>query len=125
MHDEKEKVRITKNPTILVLKWIWGVLGCWLLLIPTIQAIAATVKYKTTEYAVTNKNAMEKYGWLSTHTDSMPLNKIENITVTIPFFGKIFNYGNVRIQGANHNDINFTHVKQAEAVKRAIMQLIG
>ena len=53
-----------KNPIFLVFRWIWGILGCWLLLIPTIQAIRATVDYKTREYLVTNERVLEKYGWI-------------------------------------------------------------
>ena len=84
------KIRPQKNAMFLVLKWIWGILGCWLLFIPTIKAIAATVKFCTTEYLVTDKNVMEKHGLISTHTDEMPLNKIENIVVDYTFWGKIF-----------------------------------
>ena len=83
----KEKVMIvpTKNPVFLVLRWIWGVLGFWLLLIPTIKAIKETVRFGTTEYLVTDQKIMEKYGWISTHTDEMPLSKIENIVVNYTF----------------------------------------
>ena len=63
---------------------------------------------------------MEKYGWLSTHTDEMPLNKIENITVDCTFLGRIFNYGKVTFQGANHNNVTFTGVKDAEWIKKQI-----
>ena len=121
---EKAVVRPEKNPIFLVLRWIWGILGCWLLLIPTIKAISATVRYKTTEFLVTDKRVMEKYGWVSTHTDEMPLSKIENITVTYTFFGKIFNYARVSFQGTNHNNINFDCIKNAEGVKKQINNIL-
>lgn len=122
----KETVKITpqKNPIFLVLRWIWGILGCWLLLIPTIQAIKATVEYRTTEYLVTDQKIMEKYGWISTHTDEMPLSKIENIVVNYTFWGKIFNYGTVVCQGTNHNNVTFTNIKNAEYTKKKINELI-
>ena len=118
--NEVVKIEPMKNKTILVLRWVWGILGCWLLLIPTIQAISATIKFKTTEYLVTDKRVMEKYGWLSTHTDEMPLSKIENITVDCTFWGRIFNYGKVTFQGTNHNNVTFTGVKDAETIKKKI-----
>ena len=122
----KETVLITpkKNPVFLVLRWIWGVLGCWLLLIPTIKAIKETVRFCTTEYLVTDQKIMEKYGWISTHTDEMPLSKIENIVVNYTFWGKIFNYGTVVCQGTNRNNITFRCVKGAESIKKAINELI-
>ena len=122
----KEKVMIvpTKNPVFLVLRWIWGVLGFWLIFIPTIRAISETVKFFTTEYLVTDQKVMEKYGWISTHTDEMPISKIENIVVSYTFWGKIFNYGTVTCQGTNRNNITFTRVKNAEAIKKAINELV-
>ncbi|MBQ4324536.1 MAG: PH domain-containing protein [Clostridia bacterium] len=122
----KETIKIVpkKNPIFLVLKWIWGVLGCWLLLIPTFRAISATVAYVTTEYLITDQKVLEKSGWISTHTDEMPLAKVENIVVNYTFWGKIFNYGTVVLQGANHNNITFTDIKDAESLKKQINELL-
>ncbi len=121
--NEVVKIEPMKNPIFLILRWIWGVLGCWLLLIPTVKAIIATIQYCSTEYLVTDKRVMEKYGWIATHTDEMNLNKIENITVTYTFFGKLFNFGTLCIQGASRNNIVFTHIKNAENVKKQINEL--
>ena len=95
----------------------------WLLLIPTITAIGATVKFCATEYLVTDKNVMEKHGLVSTHTNEMPLEKIENIVVEYTFWGKLFNYGTIRFQGANRNNICFNFVKNAETIKKEINSL--
>ena len=121
-----ETIKITpkKNPIFLILRWIWGVLGCWLLLIPTIKAIKETVRYCTTEYLVTNQKIMEKYGWISTHTDEMPLTRIENIIVNYTFWGKIFNYGTVICKGTNKDNVVFANVKDAESVKKQLNELI-
>ncbi len=121
--NESIKIEPKKNPIFLVFRWIWGILGCWLLLIPTFQAIKHTITFCTTEYLVTDKHVMEKYGWISTHSDQIKLSKIENVTVNYTFFGKIFNYGNICIQGANINNVNFTNIKDAEKVKRLIGEL--
>ena len=122
----KETVKIVpkKNSIFLVLRWIWGVLGCWLLLIPTIKAIKATVEFCTTEYLVTDLKVMEKYGWISTYTDEIPLAKLENVVVSYTFWGKIFNYGTVSCQGANDNNVTFENVKNAESIKKEINELI-
>lgn len=122
--DEVVKVEPKKNPIFLIFKWIWGILGCWLLLIPTIKAIKATIEFKTTEYLVTDKRVLEKRGWISTHTDDMPLNKVENITVDYTFWGKIFNYGHVCVQGANHNNVDFYCIKNPEKIKKEINELL-
>ena len=123
---DKETVKVVprKNPIFIVLKWIWGILGFWLLLIPTIKALKETVRFCTTEYLVTDQNVMEKYGWISTHTDEMPLEKIENIVVSYTFWGKIFNYGTVVCQGTNHNNIVFRNINNAELIKKQINELL-
>ena len=122
--NEIVKIEPKKNPIFLVFKWMWGILGSWLLLIPTFIAIKETVKFCTTEYLVTDKNAMEKNGWISTHSDQIKLEKIENITVNYTFWGKLFNYGTVCIQSANRNNVNFINVKDAERVKKQINELL-
>ena len=121
---EVVKIKPQKNSIFLVLAWIWGILGCWLIFIPTVKAIIKTVKFCSTEYLITDKNAMEKSGWISTHTDEMPLEKIENIVVNYTFWGKVFNYGNICLQGTNRNNINFTQIKDAESIKKQINDLL-
>ena len=123
--NSKECIKITprKHPIFLVLKWIWGILGCWLLLIPTIKAIKETIKFFTTEYIVTDQKVYEKYGLISTHTDEMPISKIENVVVQYTFWGKIFNYGTVHIQGANRNGVNFYRIIAPERVKKELNEL--
>ena len=123
--NEKIMIEPKKNPIFLILKWIWGVLGCWLLLIPTFKAIKATIEFCTTEYLVTNKCVMEKYGWISISSDQMKLEKIENITVNYTFWGRIFNYGEVCIQGTNRNNIYFSNIKNAEKVQKQINELLA
>ena len=118
------KIEPKINPIILLPKWIWGILGCWLLFIPTIQAISTTIRVKTTEYLITNTRVLEKYGLIATHPDEMPLSKVENVVVQYSFWGKIFNYGTIVFQGTNHNNVIFSYVKDAEAIKKAIHEII-
>ena len=76
--------------------------------------------YATTELVLTNKKVIEKYGLVSIHCDEMGLDKIENITVNCSFWGRIFGYGNVCIQGTNRNNINFCGVRKPEVVRKTI-----
>lgn len=107
----------------LVMAWVWGVLFCWLLLIPLIMAISKTIKFHNTEMVVTNKKIIEKYGLVSIHCDEMGLDKIENITIHKSFWGGIFGYGDVFIQGTNFNNIDFIGVKNPEHVRKILNEL--
>ena len=122
-----EKIILTprKNKIFLVMRWVWGILGCWLLLIPTIKAIISTIKFCNLEYLVTDKNVYKKSGWLNSTNDSMGLSKIENVVVKQSFFGKIFNYYTVTIKGANYNEIEFEYVKNGNDIKKEIMNLLN
>ena len=66
------------NGLMLLSAWLKGILLCWLLLIPTIKAIAATIRFNKTELAVTNKRIIGKVGVFNTKTLDAPLNKIQN-----------------------------------------------
>jgi uncharacterized membrane protein YdbT with pleckstrin-like domain len=123
--NESIKVVAKINPIFVVLRWIWGVLGCWLLLIPTIKAIRATVIHCTTEYLVTDKSVMRKDGLFRTHTNQMPLNKIKNMDVKYTFWGKVFNYATITFSaGSNNVDIVFNCVKNAEKIKKMVNTLM-
>ena len=122
--NESIKVPVKINAIVVVLKWIWGILGFWLLFIPTIKAIRETVRYCTTEYLVTDKNVMKKSGVFRTQTNQMPLDKIENIVVNYTFWGKVFNYATITFSGANDNVIDFVFVKNAEKIKKDVNTLL-
>lgn len=117
--------KVELHPLKLVLAWIWGILGCWLILIPTIQAIKLSIYYKTTELVVTDKKVIEKYGLVNIHCDEMSLDKIENITVNRSFWGGIFGYGDICFQGTNRNNVYFNGVKKPEEVRKFINNLRG
>lgn len=116
--------KVELSPLRLIIAWILGIFFCWLLFIPTIKAIKISIIFATTEYYITDKKLIEKYGLFNTHCDEMLLHKIENITIRQSLFGKIFNYGDVCAQGANFNNINFLGVKHPNGIKRLISKTL-
>ena len=75
------------------------------------------------ELGITNKRVIGKVGVANTKSLDAPLNKIQNSSVVQPFFGKIFNYGTVRIDTAAGN-FEFPAVKNAENFKSILMAQI-
>ncbi|MBO5052133.1 MAG: PH domain-containing protein [Clostridia bacterium] len=108
------------NGLFLLGAWIKGILLCWLLFIPTIKALIATVKFFHIELAITNKRIIGKVGVLNTKALDAPLNKIQNVSVTQPFFGKLFNFGTVQIDTAA-GKYTFSSIKNADAFKNMIL----
>lgn len=121
------KETILKNaqlhPLQLVLAWVWGVIGCWLLFIPTINAIKTTIRYLNTELAVTNKRVVGKAGFINSASLDAPLNKIQNVTVSSGLGGKIFKYGNIEIQTGG-DALAFVGIKEPDAFKKFLMNQI-
>ena len=112
-----------RNGLFLLGAWIKGILLCWLLLIPTIKAIIATVRFKYVELAITNKRIVGKIGVANTDTLDAPLDKVQNVGVTQKLFGKLFNYGTVEIVTAAKK-YEFGAIKNAEAFKGMVMSQI-
>ena len=111
------------NGLFLLGAWIRGILLFWLLFVPTVKAIVATVRFTHIELGITNKRVVGKVGVANTQALDAPLNKIQNASVTQPFFGKIFNYGTVRIDTAA-GKFEFPAVKNADAFKGMLMAQI-
>ena len=111
------------NSLFLLGRWILGILFFWMLLIPTVIAIISTIQFKNIEFGFTNKRIIGKTGVLGIKTFDAPLNKIQSISVTQSFFGKIFNFSTVRIDTAAGGP-RFVAVKYADNFKRALMNEI-
>ena len=122
-----EHIQFTPQKCLIPLFWSWvfGILFFWLLFIPLVKAIQKNIEITKTEYAVTDKKVIEKTGLFSVVCDEMKLDKNENITLYKTFWGKVFNYGDVHIQGTNRNHINFYGIKDAEIIKSQLSRLIS
>lgn len=108
------------NPLFLVKTWIIGILFCWLLLIPLIKAIAATIRFCNIDIAITNKRLVGKTGVFNTESLDAPLNKVQGASVEQGFWGKIFNFGTMEFSTAA-SKVKFVGIKNPEGFKRTLM----
>lgn len=111
------------NQGFLLGAWLKGILFFWLLLIPTIKAIIKTVRFNNTKLAITDKRVVGKVGVFNTDSLDAPLNKIQNVSVEQPFWGKVFNYGTVCISTAS-GIFEFGAIKNADEFKNTILDQI-
>ena len=119
MKNEQVVKKAELSPLNLVGAWILGILFCWLLLIPTLKAVIATVRHLNIELAVTNKRVVGKTGVANTDSLDAPLNKIQNVSCSQTFWGKIFNFGTVQINTAA-GVFKFGGIKNANAFKGVV-----
>lgn len=99
--------------------WILGVLFCWVLFIPLINAIVKTVKYTHTELVLTNKRIIRKTGVFRKKVFDAPLRKIQGVYVIAGFWGRIFNVASIRI--ITMNGIIIDNIADADDFKCTIL----
>ena len=61
--------------------------------------IAAYVRMKSTEIAITNKRIIAKFGFISRRTVEINLDKVEALRVEQGVWGRFLNYGTILISG--------------------------
>jgi len=61
--------------------------------------IAAYVRMKSTEIAITNKRIIAKFGFISRNTVEINLDKVEALRVEQSMWGRFLNYGTILISG--------------------------
>ena len=79
--------------------------------------------YWTTDVMITNKRLMYKQGLLARNTQEIYLNKIESMSIIQGIFGRIFDYGTVRIHGVGIGEMDLPqNLEDPMAFKKALDQ---
>lgn len=134
-----EKVILITRPHwfTMVLKFLFGLIGIAVGItfmffalaivgIPVAVVSAVYLSYKMLErnrniWAVTNMRVIDEEGVFSSETKESPLDKINNVSYSQSFWGKIFGYGNVDIQtAAEIGETRYNNVEKPGKLKDAI-----
>ena len=75
--------------------WVAGILG----IIAAFLLVPEWFTWWTTEIAVTNRRIIFKQGFIRRSTMDMHMDKVESVDVNQSILGRIFNYGEITIQG--------------------------
>lgn len=126
MDDEQIIKKAEFNKLRITFIMIGGIVFFFLLFIPLIKAISEYVKFKNLELAVTNKRVIAKRGVFDTKAYSARLDKVQNITVSQNFWGKVFKYSTIDINTANESEeaFRFKYVKDADQFKLLVAEVI-
>lgn len=103
----------------LIVSTIGIVFGTYGFLVPPIficYLIYKVIERNNNLWAVTNLRVVDENGVFSSNSKESPLDKINNISYSQSFWGKIFGYGNVQIQTAaeigSTTYVNVAHPKK-------------
>ena len=95
----------------------------WLTMIFNFLNVRKVIGFLSFDLAITNKRVIGKTGLISTKALDAPLNKVQNASVANGLFGKIFNYGTVRIDTAA-GTYTFYGIKNPNNFKTMLMNQI-
>ena len=126
-NDEVVKVAtINKLAIAPAIVWIFILLllagGVGLLIGLIILAVSLARVYST-HLGFSRKKIIGKSGVLSTNAIDAPLNKVDNVSVSTPMFGRVFNYSTLSIN-TGASIIKFNYIKDVEFFKQALLDAI-
>jgi len=99
---------------------IGGALGVYALYL----ALGGFIKRSAARFAVTNKRVLISLGLIRRRSVEILLNQIEGITVHQGFWGRIFNYGTVVIEGTGGDGAPYRHIAAPGAFRLAVQEQI-
>ena len=84
--------------------------------------LEAFIRYKTSEYGVTDKRVLMKTGWIQRNTMEIFLMKLEalNVNQTIP--GRLFNYGTVIVIGTGGTQDYYPNVPDPLGFRKIVQR---
>jgi uncharacterized membrane protein YdbT with pleckstrin-like domain len=99
----------------------WLTLFASLLLIAgSLSCLRLMIRRWTTEIAVTSQRFVEKSGLISLRTNEIALANIEGVRVHQGFWGRIWGYGNLRIEGTGVDAVDIPTIADPVGFRRAI-----
>ncbi len=78
------------------------------------------IRMWTTEIAVTTTRFIEKTGLFTLKTNEIALPNIEGVRVTQSFWGRVFGYGHIRIEGTGVDAVEIPTIADPIGFRRAI-----
>ena len=110
------------------LTW-WSQTGFFLLGIVLLVAvigifflIAAWVRMKSTEIAITNKRIIAKFGFISRSTVEIGLDKVEALRVEQGMWGRFLNYGTILVSGVGSTIDPIRNIADPLVFRRKFME---
>jgi uncharacterized membrane protein YdbT with pleckstrin-like domain len=107
-------VLLTQDDTVRLLAYVTTFAALYYL-------ILALVRYYTSEYAVTNKRVLMKFGLIHRHSLELFLHKVEGIQVSQNLLGRIIRYGTVIIIGTGGTRDPFSLIAEPLTFRRKVL----
>lgn len=84
--------------------------------------VAAWIKVRSTEIAITNRRIITKFGFIKRDTVEINLEKVEALRVDQGFMGRMLNYGTIFISGAGTSVAPLADIADPLVFRRKFME---
>lgn len=84
--------------------------------------IAAWIKVKSTELAITNKRVIAKFGFIKRDTVEINLSKVEAVRVEQGFWGRMLNFGTLLMTGTGGSIEPIPNIADPLVFRRKFME---
>jgi membrane protein YdbS with pleckstrin-like domain len=101
-------------------KILGALLGVWALWL----ALSAWIRQGSARFAVTNKRVFIRYGFVRHHSTEILLSQVEGISVSQGFWGRLFDYGTVVIEGTGGDAEPYLRIAAPLAFRRVVQEQI-
>jgi uncharacterized membrane protein YdbT with pleckstrin-like domain len=91
-----------------------------LLVLGIVIFLKMMIRKWTTEIGITSHRFVKKTGWVSLHTDEIALPNIEGVKVTQGFWGRVWGYGHLRVEGTGVDAVELPTIDDPVGFRRAI-----
>jgi len=119
-HDEKLIAQAHFHWWYSVKAWLALIFLFWLLGWGIYIFVAMMLRKRNTEIGVTTHRFIMKTGIFSLHTQEMAIHNIEGVKVDQGFWGRVFGFGHLRIEGTGVDAIELPTIADPVAFRAAI-----
>jgi uncharacterized membrane protein YdbT with pleckstrin-like domain len=99
--------------------------GVIAIVVGAIYLLAAIIRRRGAEFAVTNKRVIFKTGVMRRSSEEIFLNKVESVTVNEGMLGRALNYGTVNVRGTGGTLEPFHKIAHAQEFRRHVQEQIS
>jgi uncharacterized membrane protein YdbT with pleckstrin-like domain len=98
--------------------------GNFLAFIGLLYAIRGFIWYTTSEFGITNKRVVAKFGFIKRISLEIMLSKVEGISVDQSIWGRLMGYGTIRINGMGGTREPIPYIPNPLQFRRILQEII-
>ena len=104
-----------------IIRWIIIAAGVFILVWQTLIPFG---RWLTTQYVFTSRRIIVRRGMITKEGKDMPLSKVNNVSFSVSFLGRLINYGTLVVESASDDsDLVINDVPNVEDVQRNVYEL--